>query len=151
MGKCAFIFSGCLRFCPTADLKRNTVSGSLQPHRPWNSPGQNTGVGSLSLPQGNFQPQGSNPGLPHCRWTRYQLSHQGRPLINYFNWRIINNIRTVDFFSFRQTIVLHKSVIALTVFFFFLRDSFHLHSTTETCPQMTEKSGHTVTRKLFSK
>ena len=31
---------------------------------PWNSPGQNTGVGSLSLLQGIFPTQGSNPGLP---------------------------------------------------------------------------------------
>ena len=30
---------------------------------PWNSPGQNTGVGSLSL-QGISPTQGSNPGLP---------------------------------------------------------------------------------------
>ena len=43
----------------------------------WNSPGQNTGVGSLSLLQGIFQIQGSNPGLPHCRWILYQLSHKG--------------------------------------------------------------------------
>ena len=36
---------------------------------PWtNSPGQNTGVGSLSLLQGIFPTQGSNPDLPHCRW-----------------------------------------------------------------------------------
>ena len=34
---------------------------------PWNSPDQNTGVGSLSLLQGIFSTQGSNPGLPHCR------------------------------------------------------------------------------------
>ena len=31
----------------------------------WNSPGQNTGVGSRSLLQGIFPTQGSNPGLPH--------------------------------------------------------------------------------------
>ena len=34
---------------------------------PWNSPGQNTGVGSHSLLQGIFPTQGSNPGLPYCR------------------------------------------------------------------------------------
>ena len=34
---------------------------------PWNSPGQNTGVGSLSLLQGIFPTQGSNLGLLHCR------------------------------------------------------------------------------------
>ena len=44
---------------------------------PWNSPGQNTGVGSLFLLQEIIPTQGSNPGLPHCRWILYQLSHQG--------------------------------------------------------------------------
>ena len=48
---------------------------------PWNSPGQNTGVGSLSLLQGIFPTQGSNPGLPHCRRILYHLSHQGSPRI----------------------------------------------------------------------
>ena len=37
-----------------------------------------TGVGSLSLLQGIFPTQGSNPGLPHCRWILYHLSHKGR-------------------------------------------------------------------------
>ena len=43
---------------------------------PWNSPGQNTGVGSRSLLQEIFPTQGLNPGLPHCRWILYQLSYQ---------------------------------------------------------------------------
>ena len=46
---------------------------------PWNSPGKNTGVGSLSLLQGNFPTQGLKPGLPHCRRILYQLSHKGSP------------------------------------------------------------------------
>ena len=46
---------------------------------PWNSPGQNTEVGSLSLVQGIFPTPGSNPGLPHCRQIPYQLSYQGSP------------------------------------------------------------------------
>ena len=49
---------------------------------PWNSPGQNTGVGSLSLLQGIFSTQGSDPGLPHCRWIFYQLIHEGSPVSN---------------------------------------------------------------------
>ena len=52
---------------------------TLQPHglySPWNSPCQNTGVGSLSLLQGIFQTQGPNPDLPHCRCIVYQLGHQ---------------------------------------------------------------------------
>ena len=57
---------------------------SLQPHglySSWNSPGQNTGVGSCSLLHGIFPTQGSNPDLPHCRWILHQLSHQGSPRI----------------------------------------------------------------------
>ena len=80
-------------------------------YTPWNSPGQNTGVGchahlqgifptqgsnlrlvclligrygntgegSHSLLQGLFPTQGLNPGLPHCRWILYQLTHKGSP------------------------------------------------------------------------
>ena len=45
------------------------------------SPGQNTGVGSLSLLQGIFATQGLNPSLLLCRWILYQLSHKGSPRI----------------------------------------------------------------------
>ena len=56
----------------------SVVFDFLQPHRlhsPWNSPGQNTGVGSLSLLQGIFPTQGLIAGLPLCRWIHYQLSY----------------------------------------------------------------------------
>ena len=43
--------------------------------------GPNTRVGSLSLLQGIFPTQGSNPGLPHFRWILYQLSYKGSPRI----------------------------------------------------------------------
>ena len=59
----------------------SVVSNSLRPcelHSPWNSPGQNTGVGSLSLLQRTFPTQGLNPGLLHCSRILYQLSHQGQ-------------------------------------------------------------------------
>ena len=55
----------------------SVVSDSLWPHglySPWNSPGQNTGVGIRFLLQGIFPTQGSNPGLPHYRRILYQLS-----------------------------------------------------------------------------
>ena len=58
---------------------QSVMSNSLQPqglYSPWNSPGQNTGVGSLSLFQGIFPTQGLNPDLPHCRRILYQLSHR---------------------------------------------------------------------------
>ena len=60
------------------------MSSSLRPHglcSPWNSSGQDTGVGSLSLLQGIFPTQRSNRGLLHCRQILYQLSHKGSPTI----------------------------------------------------------------------
>ena len=62
----------------------SVMSDSSRPHglyNSWTSPGQNTGVGSLSLLQGIFLTHGSNPGLPICRWILYQLSHNGRPRV----------------------------------------------------------------------
>ena len=64
---------------------RSVVSDSLWPHAlpsPWHFPGRNTGVGGLSLLQGIFPTQGSNPGLPHCRQILYQLKPQGSPPSN---------------------------------------------------------------------
>ena len=63
---------------------RSVMSNSLCPHglhSPWNSPGQNTGVGSFSLLEGIVPTQGSNPGLLHYRWILYQLSRKGSPRI----------------------------------------------------------------------
>ena len=62
---------------------RSFVSDSLRPHglySPWNSPGQNTGVGSFSLLQGIFPTQELNQGLLHCRQILYHLSYQGSPM-----------------------------------------------------------------------
>ena len=42
-------------------------------------PGKNIEVGCHDLLQGIFPTQGSNPGLPHCRWSLYHLSHQASP------------------------------------------------------------------------
>ena len=65
------VTQSCLALCGPMDLDSS----------PWNSPGQDAGVGSLSLLQGIFPTQGSNPGLPHCRRIIYQLSYKGRPRI----------------------------------------------------------------------
>ena len=59
----------------------SVVSDSIILYSPWNSLGQNTRVGSLSLLQGIFPTQESNPGLPHCRLILCQLSHKGIPRI----------------------------------------------------------------------
>ena len=65
--------------CNHSEVKVAQSCLNLRPHglySPWNSSGQNTGVGNLSLLQGIFPTQGSNPGLPLCRWILYQLSYQ---------------------------------------------------------------------------
>ena len=54
--------------CPTL---YDPINGS-----PWNSPGQNTGVGSLSLLQGIIATQESKQDILHCRRILYQLSYQ---------------------------------------------------------------------------
>ena len=50
---------------------------SLTSESPWKP--MNTGVGSLSLPQGIFLIQDSTQSLLHCRWILYQLRYQGSP------------------------------------------------------------------------
>ena len=71
--------------CLTSQSRsRSVVSNSLQTHglySAWNSPGQDTRMGSGSFLQGIIPTQGSNPGLPHSRQILYQLSHQGSPRI----------------------------------------------------------------------
>ena len=73
---------------------RSVMSDSLQPrglYNPWNSPGQNTGVGSLFLLQGIFPTQGSNPGLLHCGRILYQLNHKESPLTQ--RWVYLNSFK----------------------------------------------------------
>ena len=60
---------------------RSVLSDPLLPYSPWNSPEQNTGMGSLYFLQGIFPTQGLIPGLLHCRQILYQLSHKGTPRI----------------------------------------------------------------------
>ena len=59
-------------------------------YSPWNSPGQNNAVGSLSLLQGIFPTHGLNPGHLHCRWILYQLSHKGIPAI-VIGWKVAHD------------------------------------------------------------
>ena len=83
---------------------RSVMSDFLWPHRlynPWNSPGQNTGVDSLSLLQGIFPTQGLNPGFLHCRQSLYQLSHKGSPtsVWNECNCAIVWTLLALPFFG----------------------------------------------------
>ena len=61
-------------------VSRSVTSYSLQPHGlyvacqaplSWNSPGKNTGVDSLSLLQGIFPTQESDPALSSCTQILY--------------------------------------------------------------------------------
>ena len=66
--------------CPTlCDPMDYTTHGILQARILEWVPFPNTGVGSLSLLQGNLPNSGANSGLLHCRWIHFQLSHKGSP------------------------------------------------------------------------
>ena len=75
-------------YLPTASTKWYTTCLiaqsclTLRPHGLYparDSPGKNSRVGCHFLLQWIFTTQGSNPGIPHCRWTLCYLSHQGTP------------------------------------------------------------------------
>ena len=88
-------------------------------YSPWNSPAQNTGVGSPSLLQQIFPTQDSNWGLLHCRQILYQLSYQGS---QYTEEVAINS----KFKHFMVTFYLHNDhhFIILRIYafgFYFLR------------------------------
>ena len=60
----------------------SVVSDSLRPHglcSPWNSPGQNTGVGSLSLLQGNHPNPGIEPRSPALQADSLPAEPRGKP------------------------------------------------------------------------
>ena len=74
----------CDHFIGKWSESRPVMSDPLQPYSPWFSPGQNTGVGSLSLLQGIFPTHESDQGLLHCRRILYQMSYQGSPRILFY-------------------------------------------------------------------
>ena len=62
----------------------SVVSDSLWPrglYSPWNSPGQNTGVGSLSLLQGNLPKPGLKPRSPTLQVDSIPAEPQGKPRV----------------------------------------------------------------------
>ena len=81
-----------------SSLKRNSesecrlvMSDSLPPnglYSPWNSPGQNTGVGNVSLFPRIFPIQGSNPGHLHCRQILYCWATREAQVCKAYIWNI---------------------------------------------------------------
>ena len=72
-----------IQLCPTlCDPMDYTVHGIFQARKDpdvgkdWSLEFQ-TGMGSLSLLQGIFPTQVSNPGLPYFGWILYHVSHKG--------------------------------------------------------------------------
>ena len=63
----------------TVAQSRLTLCHPVDYRSPWDSAGQNTGVGSLSLSQGIFPTQDSNPSLPQCRQILSLAEPQGKP------------------------------------------------------------------------
>ena len=72
-------------------------------------PGTNTGVGCHALLQGIFPTQGWNPGLLHCRWVLYHLSHQGSP----------GEILLIHFSAVFSPVTLHLILVTETKLFSF--------------------------------
>ena len=131
--------------CDESESDRlSVVSDSLWPrglHSPWNSPGYNTGVGSLSLHQGIFPSQGLNPGLPLCGQILYQLSHKGSPedgdtgdwtqgLVHakhvLCHWAIppAAVIRTVKIYSFCNLQILLRGLLTIIIMLYITSSEF---------------------------
>ena len=73
-------------------VSRSVTSNSLRPHglqptrllRPWDFPGNSTGVGRHFLLQGIFPTQGSNPGLLHYRQMLYKIVDSSVQIFSIF-------------------------------------------------------------------
>ena len=96
------------------------MSSSLRPHglySPWNSPRQNTGVSNLSLLQGIFPTEGSNPGLPHCRWILHQLSHREALIYVYAFFSDFLSINVVIEYSVEFPVLYSMSLLLTYVMY----------------------------------
>ena len=67
----------------------SVMSDSLQPHElysPWNSPGQNTGVGSHALYQGGLPDSGIKPMSPASAAGFFTTDAPGKPHVLTAVW-----------------------------------------------------------------
>ena len=116
--KFSFFHRNLLEEVERESKSRSVVSNSLQTHglyNPWNSPDQNIGVGSHSFLQGIFPPQGSNPGLWHCRQILNQMSHQESPEVKVgymaiVHLKILRNCQTDFFFLIFKNLAVLSSL-----------------------------------------
>ena len=70
--KMCLVAQSCLTLCDPMDC--NPPGSSV----PGDSLGKNPGLSCHALLQGIFPPQGSSPGLPHCRKILYWVTREAR-------------------------------------------------------------------------
>ena len=101
-------------------------------HSQWNSPGQNTGMGSLSLLQRIFPTQVSSKDLLHYRQILYQLSYRGSPWIQ----------KQIGSWIF----LICESVSALlyTLTFIIFFSSVQFSSVAQSCPTLCDPMNHST-------
>ena len=114
----------------TSVVSNSLHSHGLKPARllcPWDSPGQNTGVGRCSpLPliphlQGIFPTQGLNPGFLHSRWILYHLSHQGSS--KYLNFH-----KQEYLLIFKKSYLILTRILILEVYLILKLDTWKMQS-----------------------
>ena len=87
------------------ESESHSVLFNSAPHglnSPWNPPGGNTAVGSLSLLQGIFATQGLNLGLLDCRWFLYQLRHNEQYKASLEKQKKYHSVQQTDFWIYTQ-------------------------------------------------
>ena len=116
------------------------------PYSPWNSPGQNTGVGSLSLPQGNLPNPGIEPRFPALQADSLPAEPPGKPrntgvgspsllrwifLTQESNWGLLHHRWILYQLSYQGSPILHMIV------YIYVNPSLSvhpvLHSATQVC------------------
>ena len=82
------------RSCPTLCDPMDCSPPGASVHG--DSRGMDTRVACHALLQRIFPTQGLNPGLPHCRWILYQLSHQENIFKPTSEYQFVQDLRTVN-------------------------------------------------------
>ena len=84
-------------------------------YSPWNSPGQNTRVGSPPLLQQIFPTQESNQDLLHCGWILYQLSYQGS--LGKMLWTNLDSVLKSRDITLPAKVCIVKAMVFLVVIY----------------------------------
>ena len=90
--------------CHQISEGRSVMSNTLRPHglyNPWNSPGQNTGAGSLSLLQGDLPDPGIETRSPALQADSLPVEPPGKPICPLTDERIkkLWYIYTMEYYS----------------------------------------------------